>query len=76
MPAGKGKPAGGYEVGRRGAYGCNGYPVVSDDGTVHGCHPTRAAAAAQARAIWASVSQKAWEGSAFSPNAPINKRGR
>jgi len=56
MPVGgKGKPAGGYRAGKKGSYGCNGYPTVSADGTVHGCHPTKAAASAQARAIWASV---------------------
>jgi hypothetical protein len=61
MPVGGGgKPAGGYRAGKKGSYGCKGYPTVSADGTVHGCHPTKAAAAAQARAIWASVnSQKA-----------------
>lgn len=61
MPVGGGgKPAGGYRAGKKGSYGCKGYPTVSADGTVHGCHPTKAAAASQARAIWASVnSQKA-----------------
>ena len=58
MPAGKGKPAGGYRAGAKGSYGCDGYPTVSADGTVHGCHPTKARAAAQARAIWASVARK------------------
>jgi hypothetical protein len=59
MPVGgKGKPAGGYRAGAKGSYGCDGYPTVSSDGTVHGCHPTKAAAAAQARAIWASVNSK------------------
>lgn len=57
MPAGGGGkgPAGGYRAGRRGSYGCSGYPTVSADGTVHGCHETREQAAAQARAIWAST---------------------
>lgn len=60
MPVGGGgKPAGGYRAGKKGTYGCSGYPTVSADGTVHGCHKTRAQAAAQARAIWASTSQKA-----------------
>jgi hypothetical protein len=61
MPVGGGgKPAGGYRAGKKGSYGCSGYPTVSADGTVHGCHKTKAEAAAQARAIWASVnSQKA-----------------
>lgn len=58
MPAGKGKPAGGYRAGAKGSYGCNGFPTVSADGTVHGCHPTKARAAAQARAIWASTARK------------------
>jgi hypothetical protein len=58
MPAGKGKPAGGYRAGKKGSYGCDGYPTVSADGTVHGCHPTKARAAAQARAIWASTARK------------------
>jgi hypothetical protein len=59
MPVGGGgKPAGGYRAGKKGSYGCKGYPTVSADGTVHGCHPTKAAAAAQARAIWASVNSE------------------
>jgi hypothetical protein len=55
---GGGKPAGGYRTGKKGSYGCDGYPTVSADGTVHGCHPTKAKAAAQARAIWASTTRK------------------
>ena len=59
MPVGGGgKPAGGYRAGKKGSYGCDGYPTVSADGTVHGCHPTKARAAAQARAIWASTARK------------------
>ena len=58
MPAGKGKPAGGYRAGAKGSYGCDGFPTVSADGTVHGCHPTKARAAAQARAIFASIARK------------------
>jgi hypothetical protein len=59
MPVGgKGKPAGGYKAGKKGSYGCKGYPTVSADGTVHGCHPTKARAQAQARAIWASTARK------------------
>lgn len=59
MPVGgKGKPAGGYRAGKKGSYGCKGYPTVSADGTVHGCHPTKAKAQSQARAIWASVARK------------------
>jgi hypothetical protein len=58
MPKGKGKPAGGYRAGEKGSYGCDGYPTVSADGTVHGCHPTKAKAAQQARAIWAATTKK------------------
>ena len=61
MPVGAGgktKPAGGYRAGKKGSYGCKGYPTVSADGTVHGCHPTKARAQAQARAIWASTARK------------------
>ena len=58
MPEGKGKPAGGYRAGAKNSYGCKGYPTVSADGTVHGCHPTKAKAAAQARAIWAATAKK------------------
>lgn len=58
MPSGSKKPAGGYHAGPKGSYGCDGYPTVSSDGTVHGCHPTKAKAQAQARAIWASVNTK------------------
>lgn len=58
---GKGKPAGGYRAGKKGSYGCKGYPTVSADGTVHGCHPTKAKASAQARAIWASTSAKKFD---------------
>lgn len=59
MPVGGGgKPAGGYRAGKKGSYGCKGYPTVSADGTVHGCHPTKAKAQSQARAIWASTSRK------------------
>jgi len=59
MPVGGGgKPAGGYRAGKKGSYGCSGYPTVSADGTVHGCHKTKAQAQSQARAIWASVARK------------------
>lgn len=40
-----------YHVGEKGSYGCSGYPAVKDDGTVMGCHKTRAAAAGQIYAI-------------------------
>ncbi len=60
MPAGGGGkgPAGGYRAGKKGSYGCSGYPTVSADGTVHGCHKTKEEAATQARAIWASVNSE------------------
>jgi hypothetical protein len=40
-----------YRVGAKGSYGCSGYPALKDDGTVMGCHNTRAAAAGQIYAI-------------------------
>lgn len=40
-----------YRVGAKGSYGCSGYPAVKDDGTVMGCHKTRAQAAGQIYAI-------------------------
>jgi hypothetical protein len=40
-----------YKVGAKGSYGCSGYPAVKDDGTVMGCHRTRAEAAGQIYAI-------------------------
>ncbi len=40
-----------YKVGAMGSYGCSGYPAVKDDGTVMGCHKTRAEAAGQIYAI-------------------------
>jgi hypothetical protein len=40
-----------YRVGSKGSYGCSGYPAVKDDGTVMGCHKTRAEAAGQIYAI-------------------------
>jgi hypothetical protein len=40
-----------YHVGSKGSYGCSGYPALKDDGTVMGCHKTRAQAAAQIYAI-------------------------
>lgn len=75
MPVGGGKPAGGYHVGEKGSYGCNGYPAVSADGTVHGCHPTRAAAQQQVAAIWASTSKANWAGSPFDPETPTVDKG-
>lgn len=40
-----------YHIGEKGSYGCQGYPAVKDDGTVMGCHKTRADAASQIYAI-------------------------
>jgi hypothetical protein len=40
-----------YKVGAKGSYGCSGYPAVKNDGTVMGCHKTRAEAAGQIYAI-------------------------
>ena len=40
-----------YRVGAKGSYGCSGYPAVKEDGTVMGCHQTRAQAAGQIYAI-------------------------
>ena len=53
MPPGKGR----YTVGKKGSYGCSGYPVVGAEGTVHGCHKTKAAARAQQAAIYTSQNQ-------------------
>lgn len=54
MPKGKGS----YHVGAKGSNGCSGYPVVGGEGKVHGCHPTKGAAMAQTRAIYASENAK------------------
>ena len=54
MPPGKGR----YTIGRKGSYGCKGYPVVGGEGKVHGCHPTRGAAIRQQAAIYASQNQQ------------------
>lgn len=64
MPPGKGR----YTVGGKGTNGCSGYPVVGGEGTVHGCHETRAEAEAQQAAIYASQaseSKKFWSNSVF-----------
>ena len=53
MPAGKGR----FIVGAKGTHGCDGYPVVGGEGKVHGCHPTRAAAIQQQRALYAAEAQ-------------------
>lgn len=40
----------------RGASGCSGYAVVKEGGKLVGCHPTRSAALAHMRALYASES--------------------
>jgi hypothetical protein len=47
-----------YSVGKKGSYGCSGYPVVKDDGEVMGCHDTESKAQAQITAINISESDK------------------
>jgi len=57
-----------YSVGKKGSYGCSGYPAVKDDGTVMGCHKTKEEAAAQIFAINQSegnIDKDIWDGSAF-----------
>jgi hypothetical protein len=44
-----------YHIGEKGSNGCSGYPVVSDEGHVAGCHGTEAEAGAQVRALYANV---------------------
>ena len=40
-----------YRVGKKGSYGCEGYPALKEDGTVMGCHKTAKEAAGQIYAI-------------------------
>ena len=40
-----------YKVGKKGSYGCKGFPALKDDGTVMGCHATAKEAAGQIYAI-------------------------
>lgn len=40
-----------YHVGKKGSYGCKGFPALKDDGTVMGCHATAKEAAGQIYAI-------------------------
>ena len=40
-----------YHVGKKGSYGCEGFPALKDDGTVMGCHKTAKEAAGQIYAI-------------------------
>jgi hypothetical protein len=44
-----------YHIGAKGSNGCSGYPVVSDEGHVAGCHGTEAEATAQLGALYANV---------------------
>lgn len=44
-----------YHVGAKGSNGCAGYPVVSDEGKVAGCHSTEAEAVNQMQALYANV---------------------
>jgi hypothetical protein len=39
---------------QRGAAGCSGYAVVKEGGELVGCHPTKSAATAHLRALYAS----------------------
>ncbi len=54
-----------YSIGKKGSYGCSGYPVVKDDGEVMGCHTSRSKAEAQMTAINISESEKMWGDSPF-----------
>jgi hypothetical protein len=40
-----------YKVGKKGSYGCDGFPALKEDGTVMGCHKTAKEAAGQIYAI-------------------------
>lgn len=40
-----------YHVGKKGSYGCSGFPALKEDGTVMGCHKTAKEAANQIYAI-------------------------
>jgi hypothetical protein len=40
-----------YHVGKKGSYGCSGFPALKEDGTVMGCHKTAKEAAGQIYAI-------------------------
>ena len=44
---------------KQGASGCNGYAVVKEsDGKLVGCHPTKSAALAHLKALYASENKK------------------
>ena len=53
-----------YHVGAKGSNGCSGFPVVSADGKVMGCHPTKDHAVSQVQALYANESglTKQYEG--------------
>jgi hypothetical protein len=43
-----------YHVGAKGSNGCSGFPVVSANGKVMGCHPTKEHANRQVQALYAA----------------------
>ena len=49
--------------------GCKGYSVIGESGT-KGCHPTRAAAIQQQRALYASTSTKSHDGTITNEDTP------
>jgi hypothetical protein len=49
--------------------GCKGYSVIGESGT-HGCHPTRAAAIQQQRALYAAASTKSYDGAITNEDTP------
>lgn len=66
-----------YHVGAKGSNGCSGYPVVSDEGRVAGCHETEAEAIAQLGALYANVEDaKKAEGSIMTSSNPENPSTR
>ena len=54
---------------RRNYGGCKGYSVIGESGT-HGCHPTRAAAIQQQRALYAAASTKSHDGAITNEDTP------
>lgn len=71
-----------YSIGEKGSNGCSGYPVVSDEGKVAGCHTTKEEATAQLGALYANVADASkGEGAAIqtsstkeNPSAMINPK--
>jgi hypothetical protein len=50
---------------KQGAAGCKGYAVVKETGELVGCHPTKSAASAHLKALYANEVEKAnpcWDG--------------